>query len=38
MKLGKNKDQNVDTLPLLGIGERTPMEGATETEFGGEMK
>jgi hypothetical protein len=38
MKLGKNKDQGVDTLPLLGIGSKAPMEGATETEFGAETK
>jgi hypothetical protein len=33
MKLKKNEDQSVDTLPLL-----TPMEGVTETKFGAEMK
>jgi hypothetical protein len=38
MKLKKNKDQNVDTLPLLIIGNKTPMEGVTETKFGAEMK
>ena len=38
MKLGKNEDQGVDTLPLLGIGSKVHMEGATETEFGAEMK
>jgi hypothetical protein len=38
MKLGKNEDQGVDTLPLLGIGSKAPMEGASETEFGAEMK
>jgi hypothetical protein len=37
MKLKKNKDQNVDTLPLR-IGNKTPMEGVTETQFGAEMK
>ena len=37
MKL-KNEDQNVDTLPLLRIGNKTPMEGVTETKFGAEMK
>jgi hypothetical protein len=31
MKLKKNEDQNVDTLPLLRIGNKTPMEGVTET-------
>ena len=34
MKLKKNKDQSVDTLPLLRIGNKTPMEGVTETKFG----
>jgi hypothetical protein len=34
MKLKKNGDQSVDTLPLLRIGNKTPMEGVTETMFG----
>ena len=38
MKLGKNEDQGVDTLPLLGIGSKAPMERATETEFEAEME
>jgi hypothetical protein len=38
IKLKKNKDQSVDTLSLLRIGNKTPMEGVTETQFGGEMK
>jgi hypothetical protein len=39
MKLKKNEDQSVDTLPLLRIGEKKPlMEGVTETKFGAEMK
>jgi hypothetical protein len=38
MKLKKNEDQSVDTLPLLRIGNRTPMEGVTETMFGAERK
>jgi hypothetical protein len=38
MKLGKNEDQGVDTLPLLGIGSKSPMEGVTETKFGAETK
>ena len=38
MKLKKNEDQSVDTLPLLRNGNKTPMEGVTETEFGAEMK
>jgi hypothetical protein len=38
MKLRKNEDQGVDTLPLLGIGSKVPMEVATETVFGVETK
>jgi hypothetical protein len=38
MKLKKNEDQTVDTLPLLRIGNKTPMEGVTETKFGAETK
>ena len=38
MKLKKNKDQRVDTLPLIRIGNKTPMEGAKETHFGAETK
>ena len=38
MKLKKNKDQSVDTLPLLRIWNKTPMEGVTETKFGAEIK
>jgi hypothetical protein len=38
MKLKKNEDQSVDTLPLLRIGNKTPMEGVTETNFGVETK
>ena len=34
MKLKKNKDQSVDTLPFFRIGNKTPMEGVTETKFG----
>jgi hypothetical protein len=35
MKLKKNEeDQSVDTLLLLRIGKKTPMEGVTETKFG----
>jgi hypothetical protein len=34
MKLGKNKDQGVDSLPLLRFGNKTPMEGVTETNCG----
>jgi hypothetical protein len=28
----------VETLPLLRIGNKTPMEGVTETKFGAETK
>ena len=38
MKLKKKEDQSADTLPLLKIGKKTPMEGVTETKFGPEMK
>ena len=38
MKLKKNDNQSVDTLPLLRIGNKTPMEGVTETNFGAETK
>jgi hypothetical protein len=38
MKLKKNEDQSVDTLPLLRIGIQTPMAGVTETKFGVETK
>ena len=38
IKLKKTKDQSVDTLPLLRIGNKTPMEGVTETKFKVEMK
>jgi hypothetical protein len=38
MKLKKHEDQSVDTLPLLRNGNKTPMEGVTETKFGAETK
>jgi hypothetical protein len=38
MNLKKNEDQSVDTLPLLRIGNKTPMEVVTETKFGDEKK
>jgi hypothetical protein len=38
MKLKKNEDQSVDTLLLLRIGNKAPMEGVTETKIGTEMK
>jgi hypothetical protein len=37
MKL-KNEDQSVDTLPLPRNGNKTPMEGVTETKFAAETK
>jgi hypothetical protein len=38
MKLKKNENQNMDTLPLLRIANKTPMGGVTETKFGAETK
>jgi hypothetical protein len=38
MKLKKNENRSVDTLPLLRIGNKTPIEGVTETKFVGETK
>ena len=38
MKLKKNEDESVDTLPLLRIGNKTHMEGVTETKFGAVTK
>jgi hypothetical protein len=38
MNFMKKEDQGVDTLPLLGIGSKAPMEGVTEKKFGAEMK
>jgi hypothetical protein len=38
MNLKKKEDQTVDTFPLLRIGNKTPMEGVTETQFGAETK
>jgi hypothetical protein len=38
MKHKKNEDESVDTLLLLGIGNKTSMEGLTETNFGAETK
>jgi hypothetical protein len=37
-KIKKNKDQSEDTSFLLRIGNKTPMEGFTETKFGAKMK
>jgi hypothetical protein len=38
MKLKKNEDQSVDTLPLLRIGIKAPMKRVTEIKFGAEAK
>jgi hypothetical protein len=38
MKLKKNEDQSVHTVPLLRIGNQTLMEGGTETKFPGVTK
>jgi hypothetical protein len=38
MEFKKKEDQSVDSLPLLRIGNKTPMQGVTETEFGAERK
>jgi hypothetical protein len=38
MKLKKNEGQIVDTLPLLRIGNKTPMEGVAKTKFGAVIK
>ena len=38
MKLKKKEYQSVETLSLLRIGNKTSMEGVTETKFGAEMK
>ena len=38
MKLKKNEDERVDTLLLLRIGNKTAMEGVTETKIGAETK
>jgi hypothetical protein len=38
MKLKKNEDQSVDTLPLLRIGNKTLIEGIKETKLGAETK
>jgi hypothetical protein len=38
MKLKKEEDQYVDTLSLLRMGNKIPMEEVTETKFGAEME
>jgi hypothetical protein len=36
MKLKKKEDQRMDTLFLLRMGNKIPMEGVTKTKFGAE--
>jgi hypothetical protein len=38
MKLIKKEDQSVDTLFLLRMGNKIPMERVTETKFGAEAE
>jgi hypothetical protein len=38
MKLKRKEDQSVETLFLLRIGNKTPMEGVTETKFRAEKE
>jgi hypothetical protein len=38
MKLKKNEDQSLNSLPFLRIENKTPMEEVTETKFGAEIK
>jgi hypothetical protein len=38
MKLKKNEDQRMETLPLHRNGDKTPMEEVTETKFGAVTK
>ena len=38
MQLKKNEDKNVDTLLLLRIGNKTPIQGITVTKSGAETK
>jgi hypothetical protein len=38
MKIKKKENQSVDTLFLLRMGNKIPMEGVTETKFGAEME
>ena len=38
MKLKKKKDQSVDTLFLLRMGNKIPMEGVSETKFRAETE
>jgi hypothetical protein len=38
MKLKKKEDQSVDSLFLLKMGNKMPMEGVSETKFGAERE
>jgi hypothetical protein len=38
MKFKKKEDQSMDTLPLTRNGNKTPMEGVTDTKFGAVTK
>jgi hypothetical protein len=38
MKLKKKEDQSMDTLLLLRMGNKIPMEGVTETNFRAKME
>jgi hypothetical protein len=38
MKLKKKEDQSIDTLFLLSMGNKIPMEGVTETNFRAELE
>jgi hypothetical protein len=38
MKFKKNEDQSVHTLPLVRIGNKSPIEGVTETKIEAEKK
>jgi hypothetical protein len=38
MKVKKKEDQSADTSLLLRVGNKTPMEGITETKFKAEME
>jgi hypothetical protein len=38
MKLKKKEDQSVDTLFLLRMGNKIPVEGVSETKFGAETE
>jgi hypothetical protein len=38
MKIKRKEDQSVDTLFLLSMGNKIPMEGVTETKYGAETE